>query len=192
MKKMLIAGNSTMPSSVGIFNIPALKTCTPSDWCKEHCYALQGRFVWKPIKKAHEWRYKESLKDSFPYKMIKEIKRRRSLKWIRIHITGDFYSKEYVDKWNIVARSFPEIIFRTNTKRQDLIPYMFATFPPNVVLRESIDTTRKPLLPNLIPVAAIKGTPGSENYFVCKDDCEKCRFSCWSNKHIHVVSGVIR
>ena len=44
VRNLLVAGNSTMPRSVGIWNLPALKTCTPSAWCKKHCYALQGRF----------------------------------------------------------------------------------------------------------------------------------------------------
>jgi len=192
MRNLLVAGNSTMPSSVGIFNIPALKTCTPSEWCREHCFALQGKFIWKPVKEAHEWRYKMSLREDFRYRMIKEVRRRKSLKWIRIHITGDFYSKDYVEKWDVIARALPNIIFRTNTKRQDLLPYMFTTFPPNIVVRESTDESRKPLLPSLVPQASIKGTPGTEYFVICNDDCEKCNFYCWTHPNVDVVSSQIR
>jgi hypothetical protein len=187
-KNMLTAGNSTMPTNVGIFNLPALKTCTPSPWCKEHCYALKGRFLWSPIKKAYAWRLKESKKDSFVYNMICEIKRRH-FNWIRVHISGDFYSKEYVDKWAIIAEHFPQIVFRTNTKRVDLLKYMKRVLPNNFVVRESVDNSR--LSSRIFSVAAIRYTAGTHHYFECHNDCEECKFHCWVNPLVNVVTGKI-
>lgn len=132
-----------MPRCVGIFNLPALKTCLPSRWCLKHCYALQGRFLWHSIKAAHQWRYKESLKIGFVKRMIDEIKARKSLVFVRIHITGDFYSRDYIDKWAKIARRCSPIKFRTNTKRIDFLEYMKEVFPENVIVRESTDITRK-------------------------------------------------
>lgn len=190
MKNLLVAGNSTMPTSVGIFNLPALKTCTPSKWCRKHCYALQGRFIWRSIKKVHQQRYLISRTKDFTNIMIEEIKRRKSLKYIRIHITGDFYNEEYVRKWVRIARIFPDMIFRTNTKRQDLIPLMKEEFPSNFVVRESTDPTRSSL--GIFPEASIKGTPGTAKFYICQDDCEKCKFYCWHHSKVNVVSGQIR
>ena len=190
MRKLLIAGNSTMPRSVGIFNLPALITCKPSPWCREHCYALQGRFIWKCTLAAHYWRYVQSLKHTFANRMIDEIRSRRSIQYVRIHISGDFYSKEYIDKWAETAREFPEMIFRTNTKRIDLLKYMKKVFPENVVVRESTDPTRKSR--GVFPQAAIKGTEGSDGFFVCKDHCEKCKFYCWNHPDKNVVTSRIR
>ncbi len=179
-----------MPRYVGIFNLPALMTCTPSDWCKENCYALQGRFLWKTIKEAHYRNYVKSLDPDFIWRMIQELRRRKSLLYIRVHISGDFYNADYVIQWAAIASAFPNIIFRTNTRRQDLIPLMKEAFPKNFVVRESIDITRKSM--GIFPVAAIKGTPGSNKFFVCQDNCEKCNFSCWHNPNIHVVTSKIR
>jgi len=190
MRKLLVAGNSTMPSSVGIFNLPALFTCTPSPWCTKHCYALKGRFRWSCVKEACDWRYKQSLKKNFVEKVVDEIKHRPSIKYVWIHISGDFYSKEYIDKWAEIARNFPEIIFRTNTKRVDFLKYMKIKFSKNVVVRESTDPTRKSH--NIFPQATIKGTRGSEGFFVCDDDCEKCKFYCWHNPKENVVTSQIR
>jgi len=190
MKNLLVAGNSTMPKYVGIFNLPALITCTPSDWCRKHCYALHGRFIWGTIKAAHEWRYKQSLQNDFVSRMINEIKRRKNLKFIRVHITGDFYSSKYILKWAAIARAFPCIPFRTNTKRQDLLGFMIEELPPNFIIRESTDNTRKSL--GLVPEAAISGTKGAENYFVCRDHCERCNFYCWRHADVNVVTSQVR
>jgi len=190
MRKLLIAGNLTMPSSVGIFNIPPLLTCNPSSWCKENCYALKGRFLWSNVKEAAKWRYKQSLKKNFASRMIDEIARRKSIQYVRIHITGDFYSKEYIDKWAYIAAGFPHIIFRTNTKRINFLKYMKHIFPKNVVVRESTDNTRKHS--GIFPQAAIKGTSGSDEFFVCHDNCEECNFYCWNNPEVNVVTSQIR
>ena len=193
MKNLLIAGNSTMPTSVGIWNLPALTTCTPSPWCEEHCYACKGRFRWRPIQEAYQERLRISKRKDFVPRMIEEIRRRKGLNFVRIHISGDFYSPEYVEKWGRIAevvQNFSNVQFRTNTKRQDLLPLMKEVFPNNIIVRESIDTTRKPT--GLYPVAAIMGTPGSEDYFVCRDDCRACAFTCWFNSKMNVVTGQIR
>ncbi len=190
IRNLLVAGNSTMPRSVGVFNLPALKTCLPSRWCEKHCYGLQGRFLWHSVKASHEWRYRESLKKRFVRKIVGEICRRPSIKFVRIHITGDFYSREYIKKWAIIARGVPHLTFRTNTKRIDFLEYMREVFPSNVVVRESTDCTRKHY--GYYAQAAIIGTPGTSDFFTCVDDCEKCSFRCWDNRRINVVTSQIR
>lgn len=189
VRKLLVAGNSTMPKDVGIFNLPALETCLPSDWCREHCYALQGRFAWSNVKAAHQWRLEQSRKIDFVRRMEAEI-RKSYFRYIRIHISGDFYDKSYVLKWAMIARKFSHKIFRTNTKQTTLLRYMLQEFPKNVVVRESTDLTR--LSMGVYPQAAIIGTPGSEDFFTCVDDCEKCKFHCWHNPDINVVTSQIR
>lgn len=183
-KNLLITENPTMPSNVGIFNIPPLLTCYPSKWCKEHCYALHRRFLWPSVKKAMMWRYKQSLKKDFVSKMIEELKRRKSIKRVRIHITGDFYSEEYIYKWAEIAKNFSNIIFRTNTKQIRFFPLMKKIFPINVVIRESTDVSRPTT--NTFPQAAIEGVKGSEKFYKCLDDCQACNFYCWRNRKINI------
>lgn len=190
MRNLLVTGNSTMPSSVGIFNLPPLKTCTPSDWCREHCYGLQGRFIWFTIKETLEWRYKQSLRDDFVEKMIDEIKRRKKIKYVRPHITGDFYSLNYLCKWLEIIKQCSDILFRVTTRRQDLLPFIKKHQPENFIVRESTDNTRESL--GLFPQAAIQGVEGTEKFFVCIDDCEECKFHCYNNPAIDVVTGKIR
>jgi len=122
--------------------------------------------------------------------MIDEIRCRRSIRYIRPHITGDFYSKEYIDKWVEIAEAFPDIIFRGSTRRTDFLSYMKKHLPKNYVMRESTDITRKHK--KIFPQQTIKGVPGTDKFFVCVDDCEKCNFHCWYNPEIDVVTGRIR
>ena len=188
MDNLFVYGNATMPKSVAIFNLPPLKTCTPSPWCRENCYGLKRRFTWHSVKKSLAWRYEESKKADFINKATNEIKKFR-VPFVRIHITGDFYNKEYIDKWATIARACPGIIFRTNTKRQDFLPYMIKIFPENIVLRESIDESRNEL--GLTPVAAIVGTPRTSQFFICCNNCEPCGFYCWKNPEINIVGAKI-
>jgi len=189
VRNLLVAGNSTMPKSVGIWNLPALETCTPSAWCKKHCYALQGRFIWSNIKAAHQWRLEESRKLGFPGKMVAEILRRRFY-FVRIHISGDFYNGEYVKKWAWIAKRSPQVLFRTNTKSYNYFKLMKDIFPSNIVVRESTDPSRKSK--GYFPEAAIKGTPGSKFFYECHDDCAECRFHCWYNPDMDVVTSQVR
>lgn len=189
MKNLLVVGNSTMPNSVGIFNLPPLITCRPSLWCKLHCYALKNRFVWKSIKKVHAQRLRESKKKGFVSRMLNELASRKSIKYVRIHITGDFYNKEYVDKWAEIVKSRPDILFRTNTKRFELLLYMKKVFPKNVVVRESTDPSRK--CRGIFPQAAIEGTRGSDKFFKCINDCEKCKFYCWKHPKVNILLSIL-
>lgn len=190
MRKLLVHGNITMPKSVGVFNLPPLLTCTPSPWCRKNCYALKKRFVWKNVRETLVWRYKQSLRKDFVERIVREIKHSSNIRYVRIHITGDFYSKEYVDKWVEIAKSCPDIIFRTNTKRVSFLKYMKTKFSKNVVVRESTDSSRKSS--SILPQAAIKGTEGSDKFFVCEDNCEKCSFYCWHHSKVNVVTSQVR
>ena len=190
MRKLLIRGNSTMPISVGIFNLPPLVTCTPSEWCSEFCYALKRRYKWKTVKDANKWRLNQSKKNNFAQKIMEELYNTPSIKYVRIHISGDFYSKDYIEKWATIANGFPKIIFKTNTKRLDFLKYMKKIFPLNIVARESIDPTRKHR--GIFPSASIYGTEGSKKFFRCIDNCEKCNFICWHSSKLEIVSSIIR
>lgn len=189
-RNLLIAGNTLQPSCIGIFNLPPLQTCTPSRWCRKHCYALYGRYNWLTVKKSMVWRYKQSLRKDFVSRMVHEVRHRPSLKFVRIHLAGDFYSRGYIDKWKQIAEQLPWYIFRANTKRIDFLQYMKAQFPKNVVIRESTDLSRKTY--NVFPQAAVEGTPGSKIFFKCIDDCEKCDYHCYLYPNEDIVFRQIR
>jgi len=94
-------------------------TCPQALTCVANCYARQGAYIWSNVNQAFENRLGITLQDNFPELMIDEIKRKKA-QVIRIHDSGDFYSREYLQKWLKVIDSFPSVQFYAYTKSYDL------------------------------------------------------------------------
>lgn len=102
------------------FGIPAYKsasgklTCPMADECVKFCYAKKGAYIWSNVKPAFERRYELSKTDDFVNKMYAEIVKKKP-DYVRVHDSGDYYSKKYLDKWINIANLFPEIKFYSYT-----------------------------------------------------------------------------
>lgn len=188
MRNILIKGNMRMGDEVYIFNLPPLKTCCPTPWCRQNCYALKGNFRRFPsVRKSAEWRYKVSRLPDFVERVVKEIKQRH-IRIVRLHASGDFYSRAYVKKWIVIARQCPNVRFRTTTKRHDLTDIICELNGlPNFIIRESIDPScPKPIMG--LTIAAIDTTPNVQKLLKegkiirCINDCKKCGYICWHNR----------
>jgi hypothetical protein len=104
------------------FGIPAAATCSGADACKAGCYALSGSYLWAPVVAARKRNF-EATRDSgqFVSKMAGEIaaldsKCRDKVLAIRIHDSGDFYSRAYLESWLAIIDQFPHVIFYAYTK----------------------------------------------------------------------------
>ena len=104
------------------FSIPAYKsasgklTCPFADSCVKYCYAQKGNYKRFPkIGELMEQRYLLSKQSIFVASMNIEIKKKKA-DAIRIHDSGDFYSKEYLDKWITIAKDNPTVKFYAYTK----------------------------------------------------------------------------
>lgn len=102
------------------FGIPAQSTCLWADKCKKYCYASKGAYIWSNVKPAFERRLDATKQDNFPQVMITEITRRKA-DVIRIHDSGDFYSREYLHKWFKVMESLPHVKFYAYSKSLPLL-----------------------------------------------------------------------
>jgi hypothetical protein len=102
------------------FGIPAQDTCLWAGECKKYCYASKGAYIWSNVKPAFERRLDATKQDNFPQVMIAEIiKRKASV--IRIHDSGDFYSREYLMKWFKIMEALPSVIFYAYSKSLPLL-----------------------------------------------------------------------
>jgi len=130
MKKLLSQNDKLKKTSkiTGIktfdFAIPAIKTCPFADACKKYCYANKGAYKWPVVKNKLQWNFKQTKLKSFVKKINAEIKK-HNIKAIRIHSSGDFYSKDYLNKWIEIIRENPTVIFYAYTKS---IPYFKSLF----------------------------------------------------------------
>jgi hypothetical protein len=103
------------------FGIPALKTCPMAKTCKDYCYANKGAYSWPVVKAAYEYRYQCTKSKDFFEVATAELNKIKKLKAVRIHDSGDFYNKRYLEKWIKIASSMPDKIFYFYTKRVTLI-----------------------------------------------------------------------
>ena len=102
------------------FGIPAYKsasgklTCPFADECVKFCYAKKGAYVWSNVQPAFEKRYQLSKTNDFIQAMSDEINKKRP-DYVRVHDSGDYYSKQYLHKWLAIALNFPNVKFYSYT-----------------------------------------------------------------------------
>ena len=129
----LITQNSKLKKTskhfgVNVFNfgIPAFmsqsgfKVCINAKECVKFCYARKGAYSWSNVKPAFEKRLDATKKDNFAEIMIQEIKKKKA-EYIRVHDSGDYYSKKYLLKWFEIAEKMPSIKFYSYTNNINMI-----------------------------------------------------------------------
>ena len=127
--------SKTMGKRVFNFGITAYKSmsgkliCPFAKDCVKFCYAQKGAYSWSNVKPAFEKRYELTKTDNFINLMNDEIKRKK-VDFLRIHDSGDFYSKAYIQKWFTIANDNPNVKFYAYTK--SFILFQGLTIPDNL------------------------------------------------------------
>ena len=118
--------SKTLGLRVFNFGIPAYKsasgklTCPMADTCVKFCYAKKGAYIWSNVQPAFEKRYQLSKTDNFVSKMYDEIVKKKP-DYVRVHDSGDYYSKKYLNKWIDIALLFPEVRFYSYTNMVEMM-----------------------------------------------------------------------
>lgn len=122
MANLLSRGNSKISKDVGIFNLPAIKTCPNSATCKDTCYAFNAEVMYKKTKEQRQRNF--DLIKTTPYKfmidMIEEINS-KGIKIVRLHESGDFFSPSYIYYWEVIIKKCPDTMFYGYTKVFDKV-----------------------------------------------------------------------
>jgi len=123
--KNYLTQNAKMAKMSGVktFNwgIPAyksaggFKTCPWAGECAKGCYARQGAYVWSNVSQAFEARLALARSRDFVNTIDAEIKRRK-IKRLRIHDSGDFFSPKYRDDWFLIMKANEGTEFYAYTK----------------------------------------------------------------------------
>jgi hypothetical protein len=79
------------------------------------CYARKGAYIWPAARNAYQWRYEQTKLDSFVDDMVRDIVRTKA-KFVRVHDSGDYYSRDYINKWLAIANALPNVRFYSYTK----------------------------------------------------------------------------
>jgi hypothetical protein len=123
-------------------------TCPNAGACATLCYARNGTYNFSNVKAAHVRNLESYLNDPDGWieKMKIEISKKKyrptgkvrdlkvipadnfAIRWIvnggkaiRIHDSGDFFSREYLEAWIDVVKSFPDVMFYAYTKEVEML-----------------------------------------------------------------------
>ena len=141
MKTSLLTQNSKLKKTSKLtghrvfnFGIPAYKsatgklTCPFAGECVKFCYAQKGAYSWGNVKPAFEKRYELTKTDDFVNEMNKEIAKKKP-DYVRVHDSGDYYSKAYLDKWIEIAIHNPNVRFYSYTNMIEM--FLNTSLPDN-------------------------------------------------------------
>ncbi len=115
---MLGRGNGKLGrQKIHTFSLEAGVTCPGKTLtqCILHCYADKGFFLMPTVKKRYRKNLKASQQDYFVSALVAEIED-KECQIVRIHVSGDFYSPEYVLKWIMIANQCPAVRFYAYTR----------------------------------------------------------------------------
>ena len=109
-------GNTKLGSDITVWSLPAVLTCPGrTQLCERLCYATKhrfstGRYLWSVMQ---NW-----ITATLPFFVLWMVTRLTVLraKTVRIHVSGDFFSPEYVRKWISVAKYVPGTTFYAYTR----------------------------------------------------------------------------
>ena len=107
-------GNSKLGDDVFSFDIPAKLTCPGmTDTCGEKCYAYNMMRAYPNVNAKYERNLEFAESGEFITHMVEHIPECCEF---RIHVSGDFYSYEYVRKWEQIIQARPDVTFYTYTR----------------------------------------------------------------------------
>lgn len=179
-----------------IWSLPPIITCpNKTKECSKKCYALKSQRLYPNTRNSRALNFEYSQKDSFVdimnYK-IDEIKRNKTYKgkkiYFRIHESGDFYNKEYFDKWIKIINNHKDIQFACYTKSFNIIGDDIDNLPKNFIVRGSLwndtpqidkDYIKKHNLP--IFTALDKVAITETNIEICGGSCGIDCLKCYEN-----------
>jgi hypothetical protein len=110
-----VRGNDKIGEDIFAFNLPPVLSCPGMSAGCSFCYALRGRWVFDGVKAALARNWAASREATFAERMVREIRRRR-VRILRLHASGDLYSVRYIQAWAQVARSCPDTVFYAYTR----------------------------------------------------------------------------
>ena len=167
MKKLLSYGNSKLPTTTAVFNLPARITCPGcTAECRAYCYARKSERMYSNVLPSRMSKLAVSAKPDFTDRISQELTK-SGRKTVRIHESGDFYSQDYLDKWFSIARFHPDVQFYSYTKSMELD---FSDRPNNFRVIASKQGQ------DLDGIATVVDKGQTGDGFHCPGDCKTCSY----------------
>jgi hypothetical protein len=176
-------GNKKLSKQIGIFSLPAVETCPNCLDCKANCYALkaQKQYPGSRVFRLVNWVLAEFYPAELKKQITVEIQKKRNKKAIRIHESGDFYSRKYLELWLEIARENPTVKFYGYTKvnayldilnSQENVNFVASVLPSGEVNFGDLQWVKKTSKAMSIPVCPV--TLGVKKA-ICGETCSLCQ-----------------
>jgi hypothetical protein len=105
---LLTRGNDKIGNRIYAFNIPARTTCPGMSAACVSCYAARGRWLFPAVREALDWNLRTARRRHFVEDMVEELRRRR-VRLLRLHSSGDFFDATYTGRWAEVLDRSPNV-----------------------------------------------------------------------------------
>ena len=115
VRPLLTQGNGKLGGSIFHFDLLAVTTCPGRSAACAACYATQGRYVFPQVRERLAWNGEQSRRKDFARRLAREI-HRKGILVVRLHSSGDFYSRAYARQWLAVMRQCPRVRFYFYTR----------------------------------------------------------------------------
>lgn len=137
MKEKLLKYENMKLKNQYIFTLPATKSVC-GRVCPG-CYAIKFQVRFPKTLEYRERMLERSKQDGFVNDIVDELnKSKREYTSVRIHESGEFYSQEYINKWEKIAKQLPNTKFYAFTKRMKDFDFKRIMSLPNVVIIDSM------------------------------------------------------
>lgn len=109
IRGLLVQSNQKIGGSAFHFDLPPVRTCPGrSSLCESACYATKGRFCFPQVQARLEWNLRQSLRDDFEDRMVRELYRKGVI-LMRWHVAGDLATPTYARKVKAIAERSPQV-----------------------------------------------------------------------------------
>lgn len=181
-------GNSKLGKNVMVINLPAGITCKGDAPCNKKgvCYAQKGTFNYPNVKNCYAENLRVFLES--PENAENDILQQMPyMGFCRIHASGDFVNKEYLEMIIRICNKLPNVKFMAYTKKYELINQFIidgGEIPSNLTIIFSLWDGYNCINPFSFPVSAVILKAGNIdplplNGFMCDGLCSKC-YKCWT------------
>ena len=179
-------GNRKLGSILSI-NLPAIKTCVSDAPCKKTCYATRGAFKYPNVINCYDNNLKLIIEDIKQVK-IDILNQVPYNGYLRLHSSGDFYNREYLEMFVEIARLLPNLHIMGYTKKYEMINQFIKDgnkLPSNFTIIFSLWDKFPCNNPYKLPTSQVILNNGNNDIihsgFHCTGRCDKC-FHCWNLK----------
>jgi len=125
-------------NNIASFDLPQGITCPFAGECLKFCYAKKGSYHYPNVKKKYTKNYELSISDNFINIVDESIKALPNVNFYRIHSSGDYYNRKYINKWVQIAKNNPTKVFYSYTKSMQLFKNI--NLPQNFIINQSEGT----------------------------------------------------